>query len=162
MGRVLPAVVMSALAVTAAACGGAGTASGTRAERQAIRVAPERPTPREAVRITFPTPYSIGDTTRNGERAGELDYGPRTAQSYDNYHVIFSRTGGRDCSGRVHFAQGYATERRRATSRTVVIERHWCSGRYTGHVEYRQPERSPGIPFEWLGTFSFTVDDAGG
>jgi hypothetical protein len=97
--------------------------------------------------------------------------GPRTAQSYDNYHVIFSGPGGRDCRGRFSFTLGYLTDEQRTKTRTVVIKRpglqipshaneNWCPGRYTGHVEYRQPDRDPPIPFEPLGKFSFVVQQA--
>lgn len=175
-----------AVAVIAAGCGaGQGAMSdakrpppgspgernppGSSAERPAIEVAPETPRPRDSIRITFATPYVIGDMTRNGKRAGEQDVGPSTAQSYDNYHVIFSGPGGRACKSVLHFALGYLTERRRIATRTVVIKRpgrqaprrvntNWCPGRYAGHVEYRQPDRSPGIPAERLGTFSFAVE----
>jgi hypothetical protein len=101
--------------------------------------------------------------TRNGQIAGDQDFGARTAQSYDNYHVIFTGPGGRDCRGRFHFAVGYLTKRQRKPTRTVVIQApngsnpNWCPGRYAGHVDYRQPDRSPGIPFERLGSFSFVV-----
>jgi hypothetical protein len=143
-----------------------GSEKARSARAPAVTAAPERLRPRDAVHITFPTPYAIGDMTRNGRLAGEQDFGPRRAQSYDNYHVIFTGPGGRDCSGRLDFALGYLTVKRRTRTRTVVIRRrdlpkpdgsNWCPGRYSGHVEYRQPERSPGIPFERLGSFAFIV-----
>ena len=138
------------------------------ARASAVTVAPERPRPRDALHITFPTPYALGDMTRNGRLAGEQNFGPRRAQSYDNYHVVFTGPGRPDCGGRLNFALGYSTARRRTRTRTVVIRRrdmpnrdganpNWCPGRYSGHVEYRQPDRSPGIPFERLGSFAFIV-----
>lgn len=171
-GRLFLAVCFVA---AAAGCGGSGsdtepqpsaepraTATKTSEPRSAppdttITVLPEHPSPTDGIRITFPTPYAIGDLPR---------YGGRPAQSFDNYHVIFRGPGGRDCrpSG-FRFALGYPTAKRPRPTRTVVIQRpglqtrtrkrqNWCPGRYSGHVEYRQPDQRP---FERLGRFSFSV-----
>ena len=94
----------------------------------------KRPVGWQVFRITFPTPYAIGDLTANGARV-RTKAGPRTAQSYDNYHVIFSGPGGRGCHGRFNFAVGYLTEEHRT-----------------------EPLPSP---FERLGTFSFVVAGGG-
>ena len=135
----------------------AKTAAARARSPSAITVSPEPARPTDALRIMFPTPYAIGDVPR---------YGDRPAESFDNYHVIFSGPGGRHCrSGGFRFALGYLTEKRPRPSRTVVIKRpglqsrsrdqqNWCSGRYSGHVEYRQPDQPP---FERLGAFSFSV-----
>jgi hypothetical protein len=181
MDRAPSAVVLLAVALAAAGCGGGDSLStntdSSRASEKStggltsaatINVRPRYPLPAaSSIRITFPTPYAIGDLTTNSARAS-TETGPSTAQSYDNYHVIFSGPGGSGCQGRFNFTLGYLTEERRTKTRTVVIKRSglqipsrashkWCPGRYTGHVEYRQPDRDPPIPFEWLGRFSFVV-----
>lgn len=152
------------LASVATSCGGGKSAT---TDTRSLNVQPRHPQPASSIRITFPTPYAVGDLTARGAQV-RTESGPRTAQSYDNYHVIFSGAGGRDCQGRFNFAVGYLTEKKRTKTRTVVIKRpglqfppranqNWCPGRYTGHVEYRQPDRNPPIPFERLGGFSFEI-----
>lgn len=152
-----------------AACLAAGCDSGQEAgtvrtgstsslgDRRSVRVEPERAGLRAGISLTFPTPYSLGDQTRNGVRAGELEVGPRKAQSYDNYHVIYEGPRGRGCSYRS--AKGYPTGASRTRTRTILItpRQRWCPGRYLGRVEYRQPDRAPAIPFEILGWFSFVI-----
>jgi hypothetical protein len=127
-----------------------------------VTAEPEVIGPTDSVALTFPTPYVIGDSTRNGATARKLEVGPRTAQSYDNYHMVASGPGGRGCDGVRRFAGGYGTWSRRRPSQTVTIRpprRGWCPGRYSGTVDYRQPDRQPPIPFEILGRFSFTVEE---
>lgn len=69
----------------------------------------------------------------------------------------------------MRFAVGYLTGEQRASTRTVLVRRpglqtprqrnaNWCPGRYAGYVEYRQPDRTPGIPFERLGALGFVVE----
>jgi hypothetical protein len=156
---------MAALLTVGAGCGGDDAPTPPAAPRErppAIEVSPAAPHPSSAIRITFPTPYAIGDTTRNGAKGGS----PRTAESFDNYHVIFVGPRGPRCRGT--FRGGYLTERLRTRRRSVVIDpqriapprsstTRWCPGGYSGHVEFRQPDRSPPIPFERLGGFSFRV-----
>jgi len=155
------------ITVAVAGCGGGAGPSNENGGSQSteVSVRPRQPTPTSAVRITFSTPYAIGDRTTNGRRV-RTKVGPRTAQSYDNYHVIIRGPDGLNCRGRL--AVGYLTEKDRRTTRRVVIgprtvaigrraDQNWCPGRYRGHVEYRQPDRRPPIPFERLGTFSFVV-----
>jgi hypothetical protein len=118
--------------------------------------------PSDAISITFPTPYAIGDSTRGGRRV-EPTYGPATAQSYDNYHVILEGPKAAGCRGGL--STGYLTERRRRVSRTVRLKpsdggdnvRTWCPGAWRGRVEYRQPDREPVIAPELLGAFRFAV-----
>jgi hypothetical protein len=152
---------------------GAALALGACGDDDVDEPAPVRPhsdllAPGEPLRLTFPTPYAIGDETRNGRRVRTR---PKRAGGYDNYHVILRGPGGTDCRGRLDYALGHATEERRTEERTIVIRPRrlglggprdkgpplWCPGAYRGHVEYRQPEREPPIPFERLGEFAFSV-----
>jgi hypothetical protein len=135
-----------------------------------VTVHPERIGPKDSIELTFPTPYVVGDMTRNGKKAGRQEVGPRTAQAYDNYHVVARGPGKRSCEGEFKFGFGYTTLEKRAKTRTVTIKwpgattpaagrpKHWCPGRYTGYVAYFQPDRSPGIPPERFGEFAFTVE----
>jgi hypothetical protein len=118
---------------------------------------PARIAPSEPLHVTFSTPWAIGDRPQ----------GKRVVMA-DNYHVIFHGPGGRDCSGRLDFALGYLARHKRAATRMVRIPprreenavkpaRSWCLGRYSGHVEFRQPDRSPPLPFPRLGGFTFRV-----
>jgi hypothetical protein len=164
----LPAVCALGLA-----CGGGGDA-GTTARRDAatvttrpdIAVRPAHPRTGDTLRVTFPTPYAVGDITHNGAQAADPELG--RAQSFDNYHLIFGGPGGRDCLGRYRFRLGYPAVRARARMRTVDVpppgrqvprraNARWCPGSYEGRVEFRQPERDPPIPFERLGTLRFVV-----
>jgi hypothetical protein len=162
-GRVALAAACAALALPGSGCGdepGDPTPPPVRAEPALLG-------PADTLHVIFPTPYSTGDATRLGRRARPR-FGPATAQSYDNYHVIFDGPGGRACGERLHFAVGYETRRQRTRERAVTIRptrysrtaasaATWCPGRYHGHVEYRQPDRQPRIPFEPLGRFAFRV-----
>jgi hypothetical protein len=160
----------SFIAALVLACG-CGKSSGTAPPREAswtaVTISPARAAPAQAVRVTFPTPYKIGDTTKNGSRV-HTRFGPSTAQSYDNYHVLIYGPSGRRCRGHLRFALGYLTARRSRRERTVTIgplrfgagrprARTWCAGDFRGRVEYRQPDRRPPIPFEQLGNFGFSV-----
>lgn len=167
MRRLVPPAAVGVLVAAASACSpGEDQPKAPGAKKSAIpvhsqaatTVSPRPAHPSDAIRITFPTPYSVGDVPR---------YGDRPAQTVDNYHVIFRGPGGRDCRpGGFRFAVGYLTEKRRQPRRTVVVKRpglqsparhneNWCLGRFSGHVEYRQPDQRP---FERLGTFAFTVE----
>lgn len=108
-------------------------------------------------RLTFPTPYVIGDMTRNGRKADGVPGDLRTAHSYDNYHVLLTGPAGSHCRHhRVAAGYGFLTTERRAPGRTVRFHVPRCPGRYTGTVEYFQPDRQPPIEHELLGRFVFT------
>jgi hypothetical protein len=156
-------VVLAVTSLAVAGCGG-----GEDGNQPPVRPHSDRLAPAEPLRLTFPTPYAIGDQTRNGRR---VQTRPKRAAGYDNYHVILTGPGGVDCRGRLEYASGEATSTARAEERTVVIRPRrlgvagprdkgpalWCRGEFRGRVEYRQPERTPPIPFERLGEFSFSV-----
>jgi hypothetical protein len=136
-------------------------------QRSSVKVAQVHLAAREQLRVTFPTPYKVGDVTANGSKVATR-LGPSSAQSYDNYHLVIDGPGGSSCKAPLRFKLGYLTEARGQASRTVVIgpvrfgagqprTRTWCAGTYEGYVEYRQPDRTPAIPFERLGSFSFSV-----
>lgn len=110
----------------------------------------------------FPTPYAIGDETENGKKHPQR-FGPETAQSYDNYHVVVTGPAGPRCDRKRRFGVGYLTEERRRPERTVTVrppfprnDPRWCPGHHLGTVSYYQPDRNPGIPPERLGKFSFS------
>jgi hypothetical protein len=143
------------LLVTAALCSCGGSAVGKPA-RPGVAV-PARIAPSEPLHVTFPTPWAIGDRPQ----------GKRVIAA-DNYHVLFTGPGGERCDKRLHFEGGWSVRRKRAHKRTVRIPpsrdkyglkpaRSWCPGRYAGHVEFRQPDRTPPLPFPSLGRFSFLV-----
>jgi hypothetical protein len=133
-----------------------------------VRVSPRQASVDEAIRVTFPTPYALGDRTRNG-RGVRTRFGPATAAGYDSYQVVFEGPGGKRCHGRLRYAAGsIPPPKRRSSSHTEIVEPRrlalgrrspprWCPGRFAGHVEFRQPERDPPIAFERLGGFSFEV-----
>jgi hypothetical protein len=125
----------------------------------------------ESLHITFPTPWAIGDHPAYARHRRPHPLPFIRVVAADNYHVLFAGPGGEHCTDRLHFELGWSARRRRAATRTVAIPprrdenavrpaRSWCPGRYAGHVEFRQPDRSPPLPFPRLGRFAFRVSRA--
>jgi hypothetical protein len=122
----------------------------------------------QPLHVTFPTPWAIGDRPAYARRRRPRPRPFIRVIAADNYHVLFTGPGGKRCTERLHFELGWGALRRRAATRTVRIPplrdeyavkpaKSWCPGRYKGHVEFRQPDRSPPLPFPPLGSFSFRV-----
>ena len=164
--RYIAAAFVLALAVLCG-CGQDERTSPHGFQSRLVTVSPIHAAPEDPLHITFRTPYKIGDTTANGSKV-RTQFGARTAQSYDNYHLLIYGPGGQRCHARLRFELGFLTEERPRRSRSIVVgplrfgaarprARTWCAGKYSGRVEYRQPDRTPPIPFEQLGSFRFSV-----
>jgi hypothetical protein len=168
--RLLCAALLAIVGLSGCLAGGEEADRPAAQTRPHVRTFPAHVAPGTSVRITYPTPYALGDRPP-AARTAKLRVGPPSVQSYDNYHVVFRGPGGSDCRGRLHFAVGYPvphTQRRSASALVRPTRRGtpsprglWCQGRFTGHVEFRQPDRDPAIPFERLGRFTFEVASEG-
>jgi hypothetical protein len=123
--------------------GGTGSAVTARVERNRVRV-------------TYPTPYKIGDMTKFGRNAGDNWAGPRKAQPYDSYRVIFRGPGGVHCRADRARDYGFLVPKNLTATRSDSFGRPRCPGRFRGIVALRQPER-PRVQQERLGSFEFTV-----